>query len=129
MNISIFKFTLSKFASSSAPVFPAVRIKSPKSDNTYPGIVVSKSITHKTLPFSSKSILLTLVSQCVMRLGNIPSLCNLSALHISSARTNNSSTNPCAFSKRPALLFFIDSLNVSKRNSILWNFGIVSPNC
>ena len=126
--MSMFTLTLLRSSSSSAPLLAAVRMKSPKSERTNPGMVVSKSMTHRNWSFSSKSMLLTFVSQWVMRLGSLPSLYNVSALHMSSARPSSSSTMGCTFARRPTGFASMASCNCFKRKTILWKSGMVAPN-
>lgn len=79
----------------------AERRKSPKSEKTKLGMVVSKSITHSTFPSLSNNMLDTFVSQWQIRFGSFPSRYRRSAAHISSASFSISSTSDCTFSIRP----------------------------
>lgn len=127
LNISISKFTFARSLSSSSPVLAPERRKSPKSEKTKLGITVSRSMTQRTLPFSSNIILLTFVSQWQTRLGSLPSRCRRSALHISSARRSISSRKYRTSFTRPAASAATASRSCFRRNSILWKSGIVSP--
>ena len=127
--MGIFTPTRLRSSSSSAPVLPAVRIKSPMSDKTNPGITVSRSMTQSTSSVSaSNSILFTFVSQWFVRFFSFPSRYRRSWMHIASARFSISSTSSFTSSRRFAAFALIASRNCCKRNSILWKFGIVSLN-
>ena len=127
--ISILKSTFSQAGSSSATVLAAVRRKSPKSEKTKDGIMVSKSMMQSTLPFSSNIMLLTFVSQWQMRLGRMPSRYMRSALHISSSYGRRSArmawTSGSAM--RPAASASTASCSWRARSSMLWKSGMVSP--